>query len=232
MLKSWRNGLVALVAGCALAVPGGRDGLPVIDTHNDVPSRTVDGFDIGSKGRSGHTDIARLRAGGVGAVFFSAWVDPKYAKTGQSAHRALEMIDTIRTDIVARHAGHFVLARTVDEIEGAWRAGKMAALIGVEGGHAIEDSPRLLRAYYDLGARYMTLTHMNTNDWADSSSDLADPKVAHHNGLTPLGREIIAEMNRLGMMVDISHVSDKTFWDALEASRAGFRFAFVLPGAV
>jgi membrane dipeptidase len=201
--------------GCALA-----QAPMVIDTHNDVPSRTVKGFDIGSRGTTGHTDIERLRAGGVGAVFFSAYVAPEYAKTGQSAHRALEMIDTIRADVAGRYPQQFLWARTAADIEAAQRQGKISALIGIEGGHAIEDSLRLLRDYYELGARYMTLTHMNTNGWADSSGDVNDPKVEHHNGLTAFGRQVIAEMNRLGMLVDISHVSDKTFWDVLETSRA------------
>jgi membrane dipeptidase len=192
----------------------------LIDTHNDVTSRTIDGFDIGISATAGHTDIARLRQGGVGAVFFSAYVAPEYAGKGQSAHRALEMIDTILYDIAARYPNDFLLARTAADVERARRRGRIAALIGIEGGHAIEDNLRLLRDYYSLGARYMTLTHMNTNGWADSCGDLNDPKVTHHNGLTGFGRQVIAEMNRLGMMVDISHVSDKTFWDTLEASRA------------
>jgi membrane dipeptidase len=192
----------------------------LIDTHNDVPSRTVDGFEIGKPAKDGHTDVARLKKGGVGAVFFSAYVDPEYAKKDQSAHRALEMIDTILNDIAGRYSEDFAFARTAADIEAARRRGKIAALIGIEGGHAIEDSLRLLRDYYSLGARYMTLTHMNTNGWADSCGDLSDPKVQHHNGLTGFGKQVIAEMNRLGMMVDISHVSDKTFWDALETSRA------------
>jgi membrane dipeptidase len=225
MRKSWWFALAAL--GCALAQSGSgraveavrRAGV-LIDTHNDVPSRTVDGFDIGSRGVFGHTDITRLSAGGVGAVFFSAYVDPKYAASGQAAHRALEMIDTIRYDIAGRYPRDFLFARSAADIETARRQGKIAALIGIEGGHAIEDSLRLLREFYDLGARYMTLTHMNTNHWADSSGDMNDPKVEHHNGLTPLGRQVVAEMNRLGMLVDISHVSDKTFQDVLETSRA------------
>lgn len=194
--------------------------LLIIDTHNDVTSRTVDGFDIGRPDGKGHTDIPRLRAGNVGAIFFSAYVAAGYAAKGQAAHRALEMIDTIRYDIVERHPGDFVLALTAADIERAHREGKIAALIGIEGGHAIEDSLRLLRNYYRLGVRYMTLTHSNTNNWADSSGDEDDPRVKRHNGLTAFGREVVREMNRLGMIVDISHVSDKTFWDVLESSRA------------
>jgi membrane dipeptidase len=192
----------------------------LIDTHNDVTSRTVDGFDLGATGSGGHTDIARLRAGGVGAVFFAAYVAASHEVTHQSAHRALEMIDTVRRDIAGRYPKDFVLALSAKDIEAAHRRGKIAALIGIEGGHAIENSLRLLRDYYDLGVRYMTLTHTNTNGWADSSGDQSNPAVNHHGGLTPFGRQVVAEMNRLGMMVDVSHVADATFWDALATSRA------------
>src|SRR5690242_16220846 len=192
----------------------------LIDTHNDLPSRTVEGFDIGSRTGTGHTDIARLKEGGVGAQFFAVYVASSYVNGNRSANRTLQMIDTVRHDIVERYPNDFMFATSAKDIEEAHRRGKIAALMGIEGGHAIEDSVRLLRDYYDLGVRYMTLTHSNTNDWADSSGDINDLKVKHHNGLTDLGKEIIREMNRLGMMVDISHVADKTFWDALEVSRA------------
>lgn len=195
----------------------------LIDTHNDVTSRTVAGFDIGKHAADGHTDIPRLRAGGVGAVFFAAYVAASYAKEPYAkdkspAHRALQMIDTVRTDIAARYPNDMMFATTAAGIEAAHRQGKIAALIGIEGGHAIEDDPRLLRDFYALGVRYMTLTHTNSNGWADSSGDMTDRTVKHHEGLTPLGRQIVAEMNRLGMMIDISHVSDKTFQDVLEVS--------------
>jgi membrane dipeptidase len=192
----------------------------LIDTHNDVPSRTVEGFDIGSRTGTGHTDIERLKQGGVGAQFFAVYVASSYVNGNRSANRTLQMIDTVRHDIVGRYPNDLVLATSAKDIEDAHRRGKIAALMGIEGGHAIEDSLRLLRDYYDLGVRYMTLTHSNTNNWADSSGDIDDAKVKHHNGLTDVGKEIIREMNRLGMMVDISHVADKTFWDALDTSRA------------
>ena len=192
----------------------------LIDTHNDLTSFTVKGFDIGSKGANTHTDIQRLRAGNVGAQFFAAYVAADYATKGQSAHRALEMIDTIRHDIIDRYPNDFALALTADDIVAAHKRGKIAALIGIEGGHAIEDSLRLLRDFYDLGVRYMTLTHTNTNGWADSSGDLDKAGVKRHGGLNDLGRSVVLEMNRLGMMVDISHVDDKTFWSALEVSKA------------
>jgi membrane dipeptidase len=192
----------------------------LIDTHNDVPSRTVEGFDIGSRTGTGHTDIARLKEGGVGAQFFAVYVAASYVTGNRSANRTLQMIDTVRHDIVDRYPNDFMLATSAQDIEEAHRRGKIAALMGIEGGHAIEDNIRLLRDYYDLGIRYMTLTHSNTNDWADSSGDVNDPNIKHHNGLTELGKDIIGEMNRLGMMVDISHVADKTFWDALAVSKA------------
>jgi membrane dipeptidase len=192
----------------------------LIDTHNDVPSFTVDGYDIGQPTPQRDTDIPRLREGGVGAVFFAAFVDSSFVEGNHSASRTLKMIDTIHHDIVGRYSKDFMMATTADGIVKAHKKGKIAALIGIEGGHAMEDSPRLLRDFYALGVRYMTLTHTNTNNWADSSGDIDDPKVQRHNGLTPLGKQIVTEMNRLGMMVDISHTADKTFWDALAASRA------------
>jgi membrane dipeptidase len=188
----------------------------LIDTHNDVTSETVKGLDIGPRRTAGQTDLPRLREGGLGAVFFAAYVSGSYVQGNRSPRRALEMIDTIRHGIAGRYPSDFAFATTADEILAARRQGKIAALIGIEGGHAIEDSLGLLRNYYALGVRYMTLTHANSNLWADSSGDSRKP----HNGLSPFGREVVREMNRLGMMVDISHVSDKTFWDALEVSRA------------
>jgi membrane dipeptidase len=191
----------------------------LIDTHNDTPTFTVDGTDIASAPKD-HTDIPRLRQGGVGAVFFSVYVAATYVDGNHSANRALQMIDTVQHDIIDRYPKEFMQALTAADIERAHKKGKIAALMGIEGGHAIEDSPRLLRDYYRLGVRYMTLTHWNTNNWADSSGDITNEKVQHHNGLTPLGKDIVHEMNRLGMMVDISHVADKTFYDALETSAA------------
>ena len=193
----------------------------LIDSHNDVPSFVLDtNFDIGSKTNTWHTDISRLKGGGVGAQFFVVYVAGDYVEGNRSAHRALEMIDAVKTRIVSKYPVDFQWAASVKDIEDARKQGKIAALIGLEGGHAIQDSLALLRQFYALGVRYMTLTHSNTNHWADSSGDIANAKVQHHNGLTPFGKEVVREMNRLGMMVDISHVSDKTFWDALEVSRA------------
>jgi membrane dipeptidase len=201
--------MAAVAAG-----PASRDVL-LIDTHNDLA------YKILGRKKARDTDIERLRAGGVGAVFFAAYVAAEYAKKpGASADRARQAIRTIQNEIVAPNPETFEFARTADDIERVHRAGKIAALIGIEGGHAIENRLELLREFYDAGVRYMTLTHTNTNQWADSSGDLDKTRVAHHEGLTDFGRQVVHEMNRLGMIVDISHVADKTFWDVLETSRA------------
>ncbi len=186
----------------------------LVDTHNDITSATVDGFDIGKPSKDHHTDLQRLKKGGLTGQFFAVYVAASYVEGNRSAHRTLAMIDTVKHDIVERYPNDFLFAVTADDILRAKEQGKIAALMGIEGGHAIEDDARLLRRYYDLGVRYMTLTHTNDNTWAGSSGSKLN------KGLTKLGREIIAEMNRLGMMIDISHVSDQTFWDALNASRA------------
>ena len=191
----------------------------LIDTHNDVTSSTVSGYDIATPNKSGETDLPRME-GFLGAEFFAVYVDAEYVNGNHSANRTLQMIDTVRTDVIAAHPNDFFFATTADDILRAHNEHKIAALMGIEGGHAIEDSLRLLRDYYALGIRYMTLTHFNTNNWADSQGDFDDPKVAHHNGLTPFGKDVVREMNRLGMMVDISHTADKTFYDALEVSAA------------
>ncbi len=191
----------------------------LIDTHDDVPSKTVDGYDIATPNKSGQTDLPRMK-GFLGAEFFAVFVDAEYVKDNHAANRTLQMIDTVRTDVIAAHPNEFVYATTAADIERAHQEHKIAALMGIEGGHAIEDSLRLLRDYYALGIRYMTLTHFNTNNWADSQGDHDDPKVPKHNGLTPFGKDVVREMNRLGMMVDISHTADKTFYDALEVSTA------------
>lgn len=188
----------------------------LIDTHNDVTSATVAGLDLAPPNTGHMTDIPRMKQGGMGAQFFAAYVAASYVEGNRSAARARQMIETVKRDIVGKHPADFVLALTAEDIRRAHRDHKMAALIGIEGGHAIEDSLDRLRAYYGQGVRYMTLTHSNSNHWADSSGDPKKP----NNGLSPFGKQVVAEMNRLGMMVDISHVSDKTFWDALEVSKA------------
>jgi membrane dipeptidase len=194
----------------------------VVDTHNDITSAiTDDGFDLVPRDTSGknQTDIPRMKEGGLDAEFFAIYVAAKYAREGGAARRAMEMIDGVYEQ-ARRHPESLEMAFTSGDIRRIHKTGKIAALMGIEGGHAIEDSLSALRQFYQLGVRYMTLTHTNTNNWADSSGDVNNPRVKHHNGLTDFGREVVREMNRLGMMVDISHVSDKTFWDAVETSQA------------
>ena len=186
----------------------------VVDTHNDVLSfMTDDNYDIGvsSVGKY-HTDIARMKQGGLTAEFFSVYIDRKYAAEGGSARRALDMIDYVYR-AVEKYPNEFMLAFSTDDIRRAKKQKKIAALMGIEGGHAIEDSMMALRDFYRLGVRYMTLTHNNTNNWADSCCD-----TAKHNGLSDFGKEVVREMNRLGMLIDVSHVSDKTMSDVLDVS--------------
>ena len=188
----------------------------LIDTHNDVTSATVAGLDLGRPNTDHMTDLPRMKAGGMGAQFFAVYVAASYVNGNHAANRTLQMIDTVRHDIIGKYPNDFLFATTSADVLRARRQHKIAALMGIEGGHAIEDSLRLLRRYYDEGVRYMTLTHSNSNHWADSSGDTNKP----NNGLTDFGKDVVREMNRLGMIVDISHVSDKTFWDALEVSTA------------
>jgi len=190
----------------------------LIDTHNDIPSHTIEGYDI-SKPMVAQTDLKTMR-GNLGGIFLSVFVDRTYVQGNHSANRTLQMIDTSMTDIVNKYPNDFIFATTADDIVRAHKQHKIAGLMGIEGGHAIEDSLRLLRDYYALGVRYMTLTHFNTNNWADAQGDENTPNVQHHNGLTPFGKDVVREMNRLGMMVDISRTADKTFYDALETSTA------------
>ena len=187
----------------------------LIDTHVDTPWYVVDeGYDLGEEHTYYEADIPRLKRGHVGAVFFGIAVENQAYPPHLWIPCALELIDAVHEQ-ARRHARDLEVAYTADDVRRIHRAGKVAALMGVEGGHIMQNSLPVLRDYYRLGVRYMTLTHFKTNDWADSSND-----AAVHNGLTAFGRDVVREMNRLGMMIDISHVSDKTFYDALELSRA------------
>jgi membrane dipeptidase len=192
----------------------------VIDTHADTPQRFVDeSWDfVASPLGSGHLNLDTARQGNLAAEFFAIWPEPAAWK-GRFAHRALSLIDGV-LEQVRRHPDALALCTSPADILDARVAGKFAVLMGIEGGHAIENSLALLRAYSRLGVRYMTLTWANSNDWADSSGDLDDASVPHHNGLTAFGYDVIAEMNRLGMMIDVSHASDKTLADVLSATRA------------
>ena len=187
----------------------------VIDTHDDTTQRffSKTGFDLGKRNSGGSIDIPRMREGGMNGIFFSIWIDGR--TLGPPAiQRALDQIDAVREN-VAKYPKEIVLARTAEDVRRAHAQGKIAALIGVEGGHMIGNDIRMVRIFSDLGVRYMTLSHFYNDEWADSSTD----KPAH-NGLTDYGKDIVREMNRQGMLVDISHVSDKTFYDALEISKA------------
>ena len=197
------------------------DSAIVVDTHADTPQRFLDeGFDIGSTDPNdiGHVSLDKARRGNLGAEFFSIWVEPT-TNQGHFARHTFDLIDSVYEQ-AARHPDRMMMAFSVADIERAHREHKLAALMGIEGGHSIENDIRLLRDYYRLGVRYMTLSWSNTNEWADSSGDIDDPKVQHHDGLTDFGKRVVLEMNRLGMMVDISHVADKTFWDAIATTKA------------
>jgi membrane dipeptidase len=186
----------------------------VLDTHVDTTQRLLfDHFDLEKRSRKGHLDIPRMRAGGLNAVFFSIWTPGRI--TGPAAvQRALALIDSLRKQ-VRQHPQDLMLATTADDVRRAHEQGKIAILMGMEGGHMIADDLGTLRRYATLGVRYLTLTHSVNDDWADSSTD-----KPVHNGLTDFGRQVVRELNRLGVLVDISHVSDKTFYDALAASQA------------
>jgi membrane dipeptidase len=186
----------------------------VVDTHDDTPQRMVyQGFDLGARDARGHVDIPRMREGGLDALFFSIWVPSKV--TGPEAvKRALRQIDAVREQ-VRRHSRDLELTTTAAGVREAVGRGRIAVLMGMEGGHMIDDDLGLLRLYAALGVRYLTLTHFLNNNWADSSTD----KPAH-DGLTPFGRDVVRELNRLGVLVDISHVADRTFADALATTRA------------
>jgi membrane dipeptidase len=186
----------------------------VLDTHDDTTQRFFSkDFDIGKRNPDGHVDIPRMREGGMNAIFFSIWIDGRIMGP-PAVQKALDQIDAVHEN-VRKYSKDLVLCRTAAEVREAHKQGKIAALIGVEGGHMIGNDIRVLRMFGDLGVRYMTLSHFYNDEWADSSTD-----KPVHNGLTDFGKDIVREMNREGIMVDISHVSDKTFYDALEVSKA------------
>jgi membrane dipeptidase len=228
--------IIALTA-CASAPPAETDQhlavarrvlatTPLVDGHNDLPwaireyaaaPHDVAAYDLRTR-TPGHTDIARLRAGMVGAQFWSVYTPQSSVETG-AAKMQLEQIDIAR-QIIARYPDVFELALTADDAVRIFRAGRIASMLGMEGGHAIENSIGALRTYYDLGVRYMTLTHSANIDWADSCCALRE-----HGGLTAFGREVVREMNRLGMLVDISHVSPETMHQSLDVSEAPVIFS-------
>lgn len=191
----------------------------VIDTHADTPQRFLDeAWNFTDPLGDGMLNLASARAGNLSAEFFAAWVEPVQWR-GRYAFRTLQLIDSI-LEQVRKHPDNMRLCLSPADIVQAHADGIFATLIGIEGGHSIEADLGLLRLYHRLGVRYMTLTWSNSNEWADSSGDLHDLTIPHHDGLTLFGRSVVREMNRLGMMVDISHVSDKTFWDVLQTTHA------------
>ncbi len=197
----------------------------LVDTHIDAPYELQKEWkDVAGRGATPHFDIPRAREGGLDAAFFAVYVPAAFAEAGGSALQALELIDLVDR-VVAAHPDHLAAADSVDGIRRAERDGRIAVLKGIEGGHAIEDSLAALRSFYGLGVRYMTLTHVNSNNWADSSGrfylpDFRPGDARVHGGLNDFGGAVVREMNRLGMMVDVSHVSDETLDDVLETSAA------------
>ncbi len=198
----------------------------LIDGHNDMPweirkqaDSKFDRMDISQPQPTLQTDIPRLRKGGVGAQFWSVWVPVETSKRGKALTTTLEQIDLVKT-MIARYPETFEEAYTADDVERIHKSGKIASLIGVEGGHSIENSLNVLRQLFDLGARYMTLTHTDSLDWADSGTD--KPKCG---GLSPFGEDVVREMNRLGMMVDISHVSPDCMKATLRVTQAPVIFS-------
>ena len=191
----------------------------VIDTHADTPQRFVDeGWNFSDPLGAGMLNLESARRGNLSAEFLAIWVEPTQWR-GRYAFRTLQLIDGVYEQL-RKHPTTMRLGLTPADIVQAHKDGVFCALLGIEGGHSIEADLGLLRVYHRLGVRYMTLTWSNTNEWADSSGDLDDRSLQHHDGLTGFGRSVIREMNRLGMMVDVSHVSDKTFWDVLQTTHA------------
>lgn len=200
---------------------------PLVDGHNDLPwairgneeaPMDVEAYDLRNRA-PGHTDIPRLRAGGVGAQFWSVYVPSSTMEEGTAARTQLEEIDIAR-QMIARYPDHFALALSPSDVERIFGEGRIASMLGMEGGHAIENSLGALRAFFDLGVRYMTLTHSASIDWADAGTG-----ENLHDGLTPFGREVIREMNRLGMLVDLSHVSPAGMSDVLDVTEAPVIFS-------
>ncbi len=186
----------------------------VIDTHDDTTQRLLDPkFDLGVRHTDGSVDIPRMREGGLDAIFFSIYI-PGSITGPRAVQLALEQIEAVRRQVTL-HPNDLALATTAAEVRSAFAAHKIAVLMGVEGGHMINDDLKNVDKFASLGVRYMTLTHMLNTDWADSSTD----KPAH-NGLTDFGKQVVVEMNRVGMMVDVSHIADKTFYDVIATSQA------------
>jgi len=183
-----------------------------IDSHIDTIQRVLIGHaDLSQRTSTGHADLPRLREGGMHAPFFALWV-PTYYQGAEAVRRTLDLRDAMQS-VLDAHPDQIELATTASAIERIVKAHKISAFLALEGGHQIDDDLAVLRMYYRMGIRAMTLTHFRNNNWADSSTDKPE-----HNGLTEFGKQVVREMNRLGMLVDVSHVSDKTFYDAIAVS--------------
>ena len=196
----------------------------IVDGHDDIPSvMLATGRDIAETSPWTHTDLAKMKAGGITGSFFSVYVEGDLAEKptvagGGPLRRAIDLVDLTYRQ-VERHPDELLLATSAADVRRAKREGKIAVLMGVEGGHAIENSLAALRVLYRLGCRYMTLTHTNTNEWADSAG-FSGPTPVRHHGLTPFGEEVVREMQRIGMLVDVSHVSDETFYSVMKVAQA------------
>lgn len=217
--------LLLLALACQAPAPAAEDAALalhrdaiVVDAHSDTTPWFQDPtWDFSERHRSGHQDLPRMREGGLDVQFWSIYMGRTEGK-GAAIREAIERIDAVH-ELVRRHPTELGLATTASEVRALVAEGRVACLMGVEGGHIIEDSLPALRSFYALGVRYLTLTHSFHTNWADSSGTNETPEPLHH-GLTPFGEEVVREMNRLGMMVDISHVSDETFWDVMAVTRA------------
>ncbi len=187
----------------------------VIDTHVDTVVRWIDlDEDLGVETGNGYMDLPLMKRGNLTASFFACCVGFHHVAEGTAIRRALDMIDGVK-EICRFYPDDVEVALGASDVRRIARAGKLAVIIAIEGGHAIDDDLRVLRQYFDLGVRYLSLTHFNTHGWADSATD-----VVRHDGLSPFGRDVVAEMNRMGMMVDVSHASDKVFRDVIEMTSA------------
>src|SRR5438309_1319580 len=196
------------------------DSAIIVDTHADTTQFFLDpDFDLDKPPIELHLDLEEAKRGNLGAEFFSIWVEPTLYP-GQYAHRTLQLIDSVYEQ-ARKHPDKMMMAFSAADIEAAHRQHKLAALMGIEGGHSIDNDLGILRDYHRLGVRYMTLSWSNSNEWAESSGKVVSPGITPStHGLTAFGKKVVLEMNRLGMMVDISHVSDQTFWDAIATSKA------------
>ncbi|MFQ6618164.1 MAG: dipeptidase [Fidelibacterota bacterium] len=215
---------VAFLAGCSKMespdeISKFHQSAVVVDAHTDVLLPVMAGVDIGIRRDEGHVDLPRMKEGGMDVQVFAVWVDPKRYGPGRAFKRASGMIDAME-EIVKKYGDVIELAESPSDIEAILKENKIAAMLGVEGGHAIENSLEKLEQFYRRGVRYLTLTWNNSTQWATSAYDEESDNPPERSGLSEFGREIVSKMNDLGMMIDVSHLGEKTFWDVIQASRA------------